>query len=165
MNEKIDNFINYIKGLFHFYFNKERIQIIGLKKEDYPFLLNLIEKYLQIYKIDKIRIIVVKRGFNAGTFSFFGDRILISKKIFEELNEKEIEGVIAHEFAHAYYRDYFLSVFSRLIVFIPFLYFLRAASMEPNNPFLGFLMIITFFIWIYGFRIINWMGVEFETFI
>jgi Zn-dependent protease with chaperone function len=155
-------FLEYYRKIWSYYFGKDKIQLIGLDEDKYPYFSELLKKFMGIYRIEKIRIIVKNQGFNAGTFSFFGDRIIISRKLLEEFNQNEIEAVLAHEFAHAYYRDYFLKIVLSLAISLPFLFFLLTYNFVPQNPFYPVLILITFFLLIYGLKIINWISVEFE---
>ncbi len=135
------------------------IQINGIKKSEYPILYAAVEKNMNAYNINKVRVKILQHGMNAAAISFFGDNLIITKKLIEVMNGDEIEAIVAHEFSHIYNRDSTARLTIIMLFGIPLLYIY--SKINSNNISLGqaIILLIALFIFMYGLKVMNWMSV------
>lgn len=144
----------------------KNLQIKGIKESEYPTLYAALVKNMVAYNITKIKVRILPRGLNAAAFSFFGDNLMVTKKLLETMNEEEIEAVVAHEFSHIFNRDSIARLSILLIFSIPLILFSNysaKANLNSISPGQGILilifLIISMFSLSYGIKIMNWMSV------
>lgn len=145
-------------------------QIKGITKADYPILYAALEKNMIAYNINKIKVKIINRhGVNAFAVSFFGDSIRVTKKVLEIMNEDEIEAILAHEFSHLFNRDSFVSFTILMLFSLPLFiifYILSKTTLKnitPGESILIFIFtIISFFILLYGTKVVNWITIRQE---
>jgi Zn-dependent protease with chaperone function len=131
--------------------------IMGIHNDNYPDLYELLQKMMNKFEIPKIRIFIKPKLNNAmifGNFVFIGDPLI---KMF---TKDELEVIIAHEFSHKYLRHSLSSFFLSMIFMLPLLYFLY--TFNPKNTVSAILLLIGLLIFIYGFRIRNWINLHQE---
>ncbi len=148
--------------MFNFYFGDSEIQIINWDPNKYPNLEHIIKNLNEKFKIGKIRVILLEKGFNASAISFFGNRIRLSKDLIENLNEKELEAVIAHEFSHLYLRHSVLALIIILIFFTPVLLLTILTTIFPENTLILLFWFLSAFAFFYSLKINNWIKLHHE---
>ena len=162
MIKRLIGLFNYIKGLYHFYFGDLEIQIVNWDQDKYSNLQNLIKNLNSKFKIGKIRIILLDKGFNASAIGFLGNRIRISKDLIEILNENELEAVIAHEFSHLYFRHSILLLTLISIFFMPVFLLTILISFFPGNTVLLLLWFLAALAFFFSPKIVNWVKLHHE---
>lgn len=138
---------------------EKTIQINGIKKSEYPILYAAVEKNMNAYNINKVRVKILPHGMNAAAISFFGDNLIITKKLIEIMNGDEIEAIVAHEFSHIYNRDSIARLTIIMFFGVPLLYIY--STINPNNvsPGQAIFLLIALFIFMYGLKVMSWVSV------
>jgi len=135
-----------------------------LDRKKYPELFNIIQDLMKSYSLDRVKVLIWPFGFNAFAISFYGDTLIVTKELLEEMNYNEMKAIIAHEFSHLYHRDSVLVLALVLIFLAPFLFVIT--FFIPKNQIISLPSAIAFFIslfiLIYGFKIINWIKIDQE---
>ncbi len=145
---------------------EKTIQINGIKRSEYPILYAAVEKNMNAYNINKIRVKILQYGMNAAAVSFFGDNLIITKKLIEIMNEDETEAIVAHEFSHIYNRDSTVRLAIIMLFGAPLLYILYIYSkINPSNFSSGqaIFLLMALFIFMYGLKVMNWVSVRQEV--
>jgi heat shock protein HtpX len=137
----------------------EIIQIKGIVKSEHPVLYAAIEKNMIAYSIKKVRVKILQHGMNAAAISFLGDYLIVTNKLIEIMNDDEIEAIIAHEFSHIYNRDHIVKLTILFLFALPFLYIYSRIHLGSVSLGLGIALLIAFFIFMYGLKVMNWISV------
>ncbi len=143
-------------------------QIKGIKESEYPILYAMIKKNMIAYNMTKIRVKILRYGFNAGALSFFGDYLIVTKKLIETMDEEEIEAIVAHEFSHIFNRDIFVRRTIILLFSLPLLYaFYSIIHYRTNSINIsaaqGIILFISLIISIYGIKVANSLSIPQEV--
>jgi heat shock protein HtpX len=139
------------------------LQIKGIVESEYPVLYAAVEKNMITYNIRKVRIKILKHGLSAAVISFFGDNLIVTKKLIEIMNEDEIEAIVAHEFSHIYNRDHIVKLTVAFLFGLPLLYICITICITINRGNISFwqgiFFLIAFFISMYGIKVVNWITI------
>ena len=138
---------------------EKTLQIKGIVESEYPVLYAAVEKNMITYNIRKVRIKILKHGISAAVISFFGDNLIVTKKLIEIMNEDEIEAIVAHEFSHIYNRDHVVTLTVAFLFGLPLLYICITINRGNISFWQGIFFLITFFIFMYGMKVMNWISV------
>lgn len=154
------------------------IIITGLKREDCPIVYDKVKLVGNKFKLKKINVKINKKSKVMNAYALPFNRIRVTQKLIDNMNEDEIETVIAHEFSHIYNRDLVTILALRLLFVAPYIFFLFLALSfalvyftVPNvsegvKVALFLLMIVSFsigiFMGLYGTRISNWATTQME---
>jgi Zn-dependent protease with chaperone function len=132
--------------------------LIGMNIPRYIHLL----KMMILYGIENVNVSIRAKFQNVVTFTLFKNYLIIGKPILESLDEAEMEGVISHEFSHIYNRDSLSALLISILFTAPFIFFW--VTTDPKNISItsAFLIILSLFFWIYGFKVRNWVILENE---
>jgi hypothetical protein len=114
---------------------EKSFQIKGITISEYPVLYAVLERNMKAYNITKIKVIMLEHGFQAGTRSFLGNHLQISKKLLEILSEEELQAIIAHEFSHILNRDFYIRMYITVLFSIPIIGFIITFIIKINKIF------------------------------
>ena len=135
------------------------LQIKGIVESEYPVLHAAVEKNMITYNIRKVRIKILKHGIKAAVISFFGDNLIVTKKLIEIMNEDEIEAIVAHEFSHIYNRDHIVRLTIAFLFVLPLLYMCSKINIGNVSLWQGIFFLIAFLIFMYGMKVVNWISI------
>ena len=137
-------------------------KIHGINRAEYPSLYSSLLKMLELYGIESVNVSIRANFQNVVTFTLFKNYLIIGKPILDSLDDAEMEGVLSHEFSHIYNRDSLSTLVISILFTAPFIYFW--ATTDPKNISItsAFLIILSLFFWIYGFKVRNWVILENE---
>lgn len=138
---------------------EKTVQINGIEKLEYPILYAAVEKNMNAYNINKVKVKIIQHGMNAAAISFFGDYLIITKKLIEIMNGDEIEAIVAHEFSHIYNKDSTARLTIIMFFGAPLLYLYSIINLKNVSPGQAIFLLIAFFLFMYGLKVMNWMSV------
>ena len=138
-------------------------RIRGINQSEFPILHKIILKLLNDFNLEKIRVIIWPWGLNAFAISLFGDFLIITKGTLEKMNEFELEAIIAHEFSHLFNRDSQIHSIVYIIFILPILYLYLTLNPKNLSEIDAILIIVALLIFIYGFKVRNWISIKIET--
>lgn len=131
------------------------MEIKGLDPQKDQKLYRIVENVMKMYNFKKIRVKIAPNFQNVRVAPFFG--IKFGKPLLDKLSEKEIEGILAHEFSHLFNYDWLSQATIYLIFALPLI--LTIISFNNLDPSVGaFLILISAAIWLYGIKVRNWAG-------
>jgi heat shock protein HtpX len=136
--------------------------IKGINSNEYPSLYQTILKLMSLYNIHNVRVIVRPKFENAATFTLIQNFLIIGKPLLENFDEREIEAILSHEFSHIFNRDTFSTLIISIIFMGPFFYLTSTSSPGTISSSIALLIILAFFFWIYGFKVRNWITLQYE---
>src|SRR5574340_244049 len=147
-----------------------KMSIKGINKSEYPVLYAVVERNMKAYGITKVNVKIVADGTRAYTYSRLEDYLCIPKRHLENLNEQELEAIVAHEFSHISNRDSFRMRCIILLFFIPSVVLIALIVFKPNrvtsDPLHFYFILILFIFSVYmsvlGLKIKNKVSVRQE---
>jgi hypothetical protein len=135
---------------------EKSFQIKGITKFEYPVMYAVLERNMKAYNVTKIKVIILEHGFQAGTRTFLGNHLQISKKLLEMLSEDELQAIVAHEFSHIFNRDFYIWMYITVLFSIPIIGFGLTFIIKMNKIFSDFRLFIFMSIYfIASFYILN----------